>query len=472
MKNKWFSTILIFCFIWYLIIFIVSDIGNWNEGYSSYIDMAVFLFLSILYLLIYRKEGVLCFEFLFIPVFFLGIFFSEVVTDISGVGIGGIMNNVVTESSYIFKSRIIQMTAFVVFLLGCCKSNNVRISNAFSWNNYRVLNKEIDYKTVSLILSVILLLILIYDYLTEVFDTWFAYKYGLSDAERNQGLGHINALCLMITLTEFSRLSKDRVDNFRLFLKKSSPLYLLEISFVSILLLFSGNRNEMLLIFLPMIVAYNIFIKHIKSKYIMLGLAAGVLVMIYIGLTRQGDSIKEQERNLYSATRDYSVLGYNCTYLIKYTDEHSPCYFAGLPFTLVSGIPAAGSALIKASGLEYKNTSSSITTSGMTSMYSETGLGTSLVGDLYYNAKFPFVIIFMFLFGLFIAKLHNRFTYEKKYNLALLLIYFYMVSNAVYYIRSMWDFPIKDFIYDGILLYALCLLFQKKTIIIKKHSLQ
>lgn len=474
MKNKWFPAVLMLCLIWYAVVYVVYAISDWRyDGYTSYIDMVVFLFLAVAYFVIYRKKDVLCFEVMFIPVFFLGIFFTEVVLagmDIAGSGIGGMMNNVVTQSSYILKSRIIQMLAFIVFLLGCVKSNSAKIKEPYTWNNYKVMGQDIEFKTVTVILSLILLVILIYDYSTGKFSTWFAYELGLSDEERNQGLGHISAFCLMMTVTEFSRLSKNNIKNLGMFIRKCNPLYLIEIGLVSLLLLISGNRNEMLLIFLPMVFAYNIFIHKIKSKYIWLGFAAGVVVMIYVGLTRQGDDFDSQERNLYSATRDYSVLGYNCTYLIKYTDEHKPCSFAGLPFTLLSGVPVAGPAIIGLTGLEYKNTSSKLTTEGMTSVYSDTGLGTSLVGDLYYQAKLPFVIIFMFLFGYFMSRMHNRFLYEKKYNMVLLLIYLYMSSNAVYYIRQMWDFPIKDFIYDSILLGVLCLIFTSKKTIQLKHN--
>lgn len=164
----------------------------------------------------------------------------------------------------------------------------------------------------------------------------------MADNERNQGLGHIDSLCLLSTVVEFTRLASLGVASARQFLSKVNRLYLLEIIIVSLLLILSGNRNEMLLICLPVVVAYSIFVKQIPNKYILLGLALGLVVMVYSGLTRQGDTISMSDIDLYSITRDFSLVQINCDYLVKYTDDGHLHLFSTLPASLLGGILILG----------------------------------------------------------------------------------------------------------------------------------
>ena len=196
--------------------------------------------------------------------------------------------------------------------------------------------------------------------------------------------------------------------------------------------------------------------------------------MIVIGLTRTGTVFNPSVIDLYDMSKDYSLVEQNCTYLIKYTDEKEPLLFSEFPQIVVGGIPFVGPRVVKALGLGYEKQSTHVTTKGMASPTSNTGLGTSLIGDLYYNAYLPFVVVYMILFGYFISQLHKRFTVEKRYNMLLLLIYLYITSNAVYYVREQWDFPIPDMLYSIIMLTIVSAFFKKNRRILsvekKNHS--
>ena len=152
------------------------------------------------------------------------------------------------------------------------------------------------------------------------------------------------------------------------------------------------------------------------------------------------------------------------TYLVDYTDTHGAHFFSSLFASLLGGVPFIGPLIFNSLGLSLSSQSTYITTAGLAA-WEGTGLGTSIIGDLYYNAKLPFVCIFLYVLGYIISRLHIRFCYERRYSMPLIIIYLYMTSNAVYFVRQQWDFPIPRMLYVYILLLVLCVLFKKNQTI-------
>lgn len=461
-SNSLKYTVILFLAV-YLVQYIAIVIFDTNVmSFSGFGDLFIAVTLSIWYIVRYRSENILCFELMFLPVFILGSFYSEIVlSSVGGVfdGVGGAFRNAIQDTSVVHKSRLVQMIGLLSFFYGSIKGNVYKNDKKEDWlmsDEYSNVNFNLIIKVISLIL----LLELVNNYLNGGFSTWFSYESGLSDSERNQGLGRIDSLCLIATMIEFTRLAKLKTSSFRQFLSNVDKLYLFEVLIVSLLLLLSGNRNEMLLVFLPVVVAYTVFIKTIPRKYIFVGLLAGTVYFVYSGLTRQGDIISISDIDLYSVTRDFSLVQINCDYLVNYTDDGNMHFFSSLPASLLGGIPFVGPLIFNFLRLDLSNQSTYITTNGLAA-WDGTGLGTSLVGDLYYNAKLPFVVIFMIVFGYLLSRLYTRFTYEKRYDLLGVLFYLYMVSNAVYFIRQQWDFPLSRILYDYIILFIMCRVLRK-----------
>lgn len=465
-NNRRLKSLFVVILLLYLVEYLILWLNNFSmNGIPSWINIVVFLITAILYFLSERRGNLLCFELMFLPVYFVGMFFNEIImSNLDGVlleGVGGSLSSAVTQPEYLLKSQTIQMIGYISFMLGCICANS-RFQPSLSGRTYREEHSTVNYNAIVFILSLILLGVIVLMYLQGLFNSWFAYSEGLSEEERNLGLGLISPLCTMATVAEFSYLGKSGVSSLKVFLKKVNKLYFVEIMGITFLLMISGNRNEMLLIFLPFVVAFSVFIKKIKDSIVFIGLFVGAVLMIVIGLTRTGTVFNPSIVDLYDMSKDYSLVEQDCTYMIKYTDEKGPLLFSEFPQIVLSGIPIVGPRVVKALGLGFEKQSTHITTKGMASPTSNTGLGTSLIGDLYYNAYMPFVVIYMILFGYFISQLHKRFTVEKRYNMPLLLIYLYITSNAVYYVREQWDFPIPDMLYSIIMLTIVSALFKKK----------
>ncbi len=457
-RQSLFGTIVLILLVLYVILFSGLIIDGIKLDIPAIFHIAVYLVLYFYYLFTFRKANLLCFEFIFLAVYFLGMFFEELIPDEIldfFIGVGGSRLYMITDPIIIYKSFLSQMIGYLIFLFGCYKANTKKYVKQ---NNTIVNNSNLSsIGTIVYVLVAIILLFLVYYYVTGVFNSWFAYSdESILNEERNQGVARLTDLTLTVTVLELLRLNKRGVSNFLGFLRHTNKLYILEVLFISSLLLLSGNRNEMLLIFLPVVVGYSVFIKKISNRLLLVGICIGILVMIFSGLTRQSGDLLGAQFDLISSVQDFSLVGVDCTYLIKYTDSHDYIYFANFPLFILSGIPFIGPLIIHTMDLGFMS-SSRLTTLAMSS--NGTGLGTSLVGDLYYNGGILFVILFMFLFGYLVSYLYNKFNYCGCTNMFLALIYLYTISNSVYYVRQIFDFPISTIVFSSILIVTLFYIF-------------
>ena len=143
-------------------------------------------------------------------------------------------------------------------------------------------------------------------------------------------------------------------------------------------------------------------------------------------------------------TQDLSFVDNNTKYLIDYADKNSPAGFKNALLNIFSSIPFLGGLFASVTGLTYDIRTTDLTTIGMKmSSNMESGLGTSLIGDLYYTGGIYFTLIYMYFFGKLIATLYRQFTIERRYNIWSLIIYLFLFSNVVYTIRAEWTMPFR-----------------------------
>lgn len=243
-----------------------------------------------------------------------------------------------------------------------------------------------------------------------------------------------------------TRLNRLGCYNFKSFLRKVKIINLIDIILISVLLLISGNRNECLLILLPAIVAYSSLIKPLSNVQSLIGIVAGVTAMVFIGVIRQFgyQTSSDMDLGLFEATRDFGFVDPNTRYLIEYVDTHGPVYFNNAFLNLVSAVPFLGGFISYIFDFSYITRSTQITTDGMQlASNMDSGLGTSLIGDLYYTCGITFVLLFMLWFGWFVSSMHNRFVVRKEYNTWLFVLYCFNFANVVYFIRAEWTMPFR-----------------------------
>ena len=423
--------LILFCLLFCLQYLLVAN-GVINKGVPVMYDIVLFISFFVAYLFFYRKQNLLCFELMAMPVAFLGLFFDDIIYPFSPE-LSTLYS--VGDSIVKLKSESLQMEAFFIFLLGGAMGNEH--SRKVNQDNNRSLRGG-DLYLFSLLISFIILLVIIYYYLSGIFSSWFYYSNAdwMDVDDRNNGIGTLTCLLLVAICVELIRLRDLGVSSLKHSIKRCNKFFLVEWIGISVLLLYSGNRNEMLIIVLPLIVGYSKCINTIKNKILIVSAVIGVFMMALVGLTReQGVSMSGGQLSVLSFTRDFADLGYNTDYLISYTDKYGTTNFRDVIPIMLSGIPVIGSLLLRTFSFAEVQASASITTE---SVVSGSGLGTSLVGDLYYTAGFIWVAVYLFFFGYVMSRLYHTNKFISIFQLA---FYSYMVANAVYYVRSSWIFP-------------------------------
>lgn len=438
-----------------LILYVCNELAEVSS--LNRVPFVVFsIIISTLYLIIYRKNGLFCYETFFLIFYILSAFFHDIIiknlVDTSTVMAAYFNTNFSDKIKN--KGIIVNTICLVVFLLAATHVNEK--PKGHSTNKAFIINRHLS-SSIN-ILTFITGGYILYLGGTGIISSWFKYSNIVTNYS-NTEIVYLTMLFLVLTSLEFSKLSDIHCKSFKSFIKNVNKCYLTEVLLIGSLLLISGNRNESLLILLPIIVSYHIFIKSINNRQFLIMLLIGITVMALIGLTRNSgslDSLKGEAINMYDMTRDFGFVDNNTKYLIDYTDQNSPTGFKNALLNIFSSIPFLGGLVVSVTGLSYDIRTTELTTIGMQlSNNMESGLGTSLLGDLYYTGGILFTLFFMYCFGALIASLYKRFTIEKRYNIWSLIIYLFMFSNVIYAIRAEWTMPFRYIGFSFIILLVL-----------------
>lgn len=435
------------------------------------IDRLAYLILcvvmSVLYLFQYRRNSLFCYETIFFFLYILCVFFSDIVLD--NLGVNDIVSPVyyTTFSNKIEnKGMIVQMLGFFGFMAAASYNNfkNIQFGNVTNWTSKSFLFVSVDLDKASNIIGIIVALYLLYLYFTGIISSWFHYSDNAS-SYTNLEIVYTTTLCLSLTIIEMTRLNRCGCYSFKNFIRKVNKICLIDIVLISVLLLISGNRNECLLILLPAIVAYSSLIQPLSNVQSLVGIVAGVTIMVFIGAIRQFgfQTSSNMEFGLFEATRDFGIVDPNTRFLIEYVDTHGAVYFNNAFLALLSAVPFLGGIVANIFDLSNITRSTQITTEGMQLANNmDSGLGTSLIGDLYYTSGILFVVLFMLLFGWFVSSMHNRFVIKKNFNTWLFVLYCYNFANVVYFIRAEWTMPFRYIGFTFLILLVITIICTKR----------
>jgi len=72
------------------------------------------------------------------------------------------------------------------------------------------------------------------------------------------------------------------------------------------------------------------------------------------------------------------------------------------------------------------------------------GLGTHVIGDLYYTFGFSGVVIAMFVMGIIVSYLTERIIYRKQFNLVSVLFFIVLTSQSFFFSRVEFFRPVRD----------------------------
>ena len=190
----------------------------------------------------------------------------------------------------------------------------------------------------------------------------------------------------------------------------------------------SGYGSQAIQLLFPVAMMYVTYIKPIPLKRLIVLMSFGVALMIVIGFTRIGESVSLSGTDSTEYFRDYLMEGAGGVWLLEYTEQNGPTWGSNAILQMVSFIPFAQSVLVAMFGKDAFTESSSMM---FTNAFRDdgTGLGTNMIGDLYYTFGIIGIIVCMYLLGWALRKV---LTPKGLYQLLILLL---LVGNSVFSTR-------------------------------------
>ena len=175
-------------------------------------------------------------------------------------------------------------------------------------------------------------------------------------------------------------------------------------------------------------------------------LIAGLVVMVVIGMTRSGGDVESNVTTLYYF-RDFNAANASLGFFV---DEVSRNGITGgsnyIPQTL-SIVPFLQS--IVGSFVDFNNFALSSSRYYTGVFDTESGLGTNIIGDIYYTFGLIGVIFIMFIMGRFCSYLSNR---KNKY---IFLMYLIFTGNSIFAARVELLYVVRLLTWGCIILFAI-----------------
>ena len=397
-----------------IIIFILSLVSFYGEvlPFFDKFAPAFFIITGVWYMMRNRKDSLFCPELLFFVFGFINTFFTLIVSDVPQEEVR--FFDMFTED-IVRKSNSLSLICLSSFSIAI-ELANLKVKRSV----YKVTNNGFRNIPTNLIfyLNVFTIILIIYTFLTGLYSA--AFKYAQTGNSGSEGSFYlmftiVTALLLVTTICEFIRLKNMSIrfsykSQFMFFRKNVNKTYLFNIMLVSLFLLLTGNRNDMMMILLPVIILYHFFIEKFDNKRFLAFFGIGFCIMFLIGMTRtdefEGQSVGDNI-SLYYALRDFSAANIDQLFLVQYGETHA---VAGLEYGLkvtVASIPFLSGVFIGNEGFEDAATknSNNLTTAMMNE--GGGGMGTSLFGDLYFCGGVIFAVIYMFILGYYIASAYS-----------------------------------------------------------------
>lgn len=384
------------------------------------LSILIYVIVNVKYLKLYEKQF-FCFELFFSVSYFACCFLYP------------LMENIITRSFIrieifdtreIYKLKFLNLSflAYYCYMLGLVLFRNTHKQKRqlLIWKNSR------DFCRIA-------------DYLCSFFLILFLLNNGISILARYQGglasfsqygvfLFYIDIFLIITSLAHFMRISQtqENVNNFHSLFKHLPPIYVINTVLIIFFYLASGFRSRLIQVLLPLLFLYCTYIKSFSGKKIVFMLLLGFFAMSVIGLIRGGESYSISKFATVDYLQDFIPANAAGMWLVEYSDTYGPTYGTNAILQLVSVIPFAQTILVSVFDEQTFASSSSLAFTGAFITHGETGLGTNIIGDLYYTFGGFGTVFFMYVLGMFIRRISGvQSAYAK-------ILYLTMISIAIF----------------------------------------
>mgnify|MGYP000865101269 CR=1 FL=1 len=434
-------------FIYLMVSYFTVDFAVAGVFPTAVLCSVIFLGAAYLFLRNRRRHYFLSFELFFFFVFFLVTYTFPLMA----FNEDDLLLLVDISPYLVNKAVYLSTLGFMSYLLGATLLSKPHQEERDEWKfNFEKYDLPKAAYLFNRITSVFVLLFFLVDGATLVM------RYSNETTEVTGGyiLPYVRVLFIISTVLEFSRLSWSQVATLRDTLQSVSLFYLFNIVSLLPFFLVIGYRSEFLVLALTVFVVYAMFIKPINKGLILILVVAGFWVMALLKFFRGFNDVDVNELQGEGA---FTMIGIFSEFYIPsstlyefvfYVDANGPTYGTNTLLHVLAFVPFLQSLVVKLFGIDVSapayQTSSDFISNYILGEDRSWGLGTHVIGDLYYTFGFSGVVIAMFVMGIIVSYLTERIIYRKQFNLVSVLFFIVLTSQSFFFSRVEFFRPVRD----------------------------
>jgi len=408
---------------------------------AAIVSLVMYVYVFIGYMYRYRKGNLLCFEFFF-SLSLLFCIFSFFINQNNDSFVAQLVYNSIGNDAYLVKGLFVSLLMYISLMMGFCLANgkavyvgmNVEGSQSSEGNMFQFKKFMFLSNIVALCYTIIFILFIIIDL------PFYINNRGAENDVETLWLGWLRFAQMLYTVLVILKSHYMNIQSLRSFYI-NNRYYCWTFVFLSVLLLLSGARHMFTTIALPMITLFSLLIYRVKNIYVFIGIAFFGFLFVIIRYARVG-LLAEFDSDTSSFFNDFIPASLATPWLIEYADTYGYTYGTNYVLSILAIVPFLAG-LVSQSGFMPALSSGKLFTISMYGEDFSSGLGTSMVGDVYYSFGLIGSILFFFLFGFFICKLYNSVVVKKNFSPYLLIIYSSLLSESLFFPRGIWTMFIR-----------------------------
>jgi oligosaccharide repeat unit polymerase len=284
----------------------------------------------------------------------------------------------------------------------------------------------------------------------------FIYRYS-NETEVVEGglvLPYVRVFAIISTMMELSRLAASGVRSLKETIASVSVFYLLNMGMLMSFFLIIGYRSEFLVLALTVFLIYALLIKPVKKSVIILIVFVGFWVMALLKYFRgfnevdMGELQSDGAFTLIGMLSEFYIPSHTLYEFILYVEANGPTMGTNALLHVLAFVPFLQSFVVRIFGLDVSSqeylTSSDFISNYILGEDRSWGLGTHVIGDLYYMFGLPGIVVCMFIMGMIVSFLTERIIYRKQYGLIMMLFFIVITAQSFFFSRVEFFRPIRD----------------------------
>lgn len=446
----------------------MSEINEYSLGTQF---MIIFILNMLLYIKIYRRKNIFCFETLFSLTFLLSTFQYPFLMDFWSPYV---INRFFTISSELYSEGMcIAMFGYLAFLLGAAfvakRKTYDKVDIDFDDNAAFKLNSLFQYLTFITFGTMIITggYKILYHYSSYNIDKW---------GNTGDLYTYIFIFFNLSSVLQLIKLKAKNVTNIRSFFIKSDNIFKINVLLIVPFFLLTGYRSELLSLILPLLLLYSLLINNIKWKNLFAMIIIGILLINIIKTARElSGGLLNISSIVYSFTQfnnisylfsDLSSVNGALYFFVDYVNIHSITYGSNILLQVASFVPFLQSVIIEIFGFVPDLPSSLVFSETINISTSFSGLGTHIIGDLYYTFGLGGVIILMFALGWVVSLLYSIIYGKNSLNIYALITLCILFGNSIYFVRVEYFYIVRSIGFSLIIFWFFTLFFKMNRSVI------